>query len=224
MFRKLLLFVFLALTTAVPFGFTHAKDGVPLPDAQMDYGLNLHAPQAESEFQELKGKGPRPRSNRPAKPKKDTKPPGKKGAKKPKLKRDAKAPGKKVGKKPHSAIPKAPGKKRGLGAAAKQWSKGKPGHRLQNVYGHWKKHRKEFPEYKNAKQYANGAISFVRSPPPGTQAVARRVNGRRNGETMYYNRKSNTFAVVNANGKVKTMYRPTDGKKFWKNELKRWGY
>src|SRR5690606_35069476 len=39
---------------------------------------------------------------------------------------------------------------------------------VKNAFGHWKKHGAEFPEFINAKQYVEGAKSFMHNSPAGT--------------------------------------------------------
>ncbi|MFM0738145.1 RHS domain-containing protein [Paraburkholderia xenovorans] len=73
----------------------------------------------------------------------------------------------------------------------------------ENAYGHWKKHGAEFPEFQNAKQYVEGTKSFVSGPPSGTLTKI-----RPNGEVVFYDPGSNTFAVTTSNGTPKTMFRP----------------
>ena len=83
------------------------------------------------------------------------------------------------------------------------WTETKKSEPVNNAYGHWTKHSKEFPEYQNAKQYVDAAHNFVTNPPAGTLTTT-----RKNGDTIYYNPSSNTFAVKNADGVPKTMFRP----------------
>ena len=83
------------------------------------------------------------------------------------------------------------------------WTETKKAEPVGNAYGHWTKHGKEFPEYQNAKQYAEATHTFVNNPPAGTLTTT-----RKNGDTIYYNPSSNTFAVKNAEGVPKTMFRP----------------
>lgn len=97
------------------------------------------------------------------------------------------------------------------------WSSTKKKTATENAFGHWKDHGKEFPEYSNATQYVQGAHRFVSNPPRGTQS---RV--RKNGETMYYDPSSNTFAVVGPDGAPKTMFRPSAGSSYWQGQLKKW--
>lgn len=74
---------------------------------------------------------------------------------------------------------------------------------VENAYGHWSKHGSEFPEYQNALQYAEGAKDFVSHPPSGAL-----VKTRPNGDTVLYDPATNTFAVKDADGAPKTMFRP----------------
>jgi filamentous hemagglutinin len=74
---------------------------------------------------------------------------------------------------------------------------------VENAYGHWTKHKIEFPEYQNSVQYVKGAQDFVSNPPLGTLAIT-----RTNGDTVLYNPATNTFAVKDVNGAPKTMFRP----------------
>ncbi|MBM3074409.1 VENN motif pre-toxin domain-containing protein, partial [Lelliottia sp. RWM.1] len=83
------------------------------------------------------------------------------------------------------------------------WTETKKAEPVGNDYGHWTKHGKEFPEYQNAKQYVDASHNFVTNPPAGTLTTT-----RKNGDTIYYNPSSNTFAVKNSDGVPKTMFRP----------------
>lgn len=60
----------------------------------------------------------------------------------------------------------------------------------ENVPSHWKKHSSEFPEYSNASQYVGGAQSFVSKPPANVFTKT-----RTNGDTLFYDQATNTFAV-----------------------------
>jgi len=90
------------------------------------------------------------------------------------------------------------------------WTPGRPGDPVRNAYEHWKKHGSEFPEYKNAKQYVDGARDFVNNSPTGTLTKA-----RPNGDTLFYHPGSNTFAVTDASGALRTMFRPNSGINYW---------
>ncbi|WP_343463657.1 VENN motif pre-toxin domain-containing protein [Pantoea sp.] len=87
------------------------------------------------------------------------------------------------------------------------WSETKKKDPVSNAYGHWDKHKSEFPEYQNSKQYVEAAHSFVSNPPPGTLTKV-----RSNGERVYYNPSTNTFAVKRVDGVSRTMFKadPSD--------------
>lgn len=93
------------------------------------------------------------------------------------------------------------------------WTETKKTDPVSNAYGHWDKHKKEFPEFQNSKQYVDATHSFVSNPPKGTL-----IKPRPNGDTMYYNPSTNTFAVKNADGTPKTMFRPENGMEYWEKQ------
>jgi hypothetical protein len=70
---------------------------------------------------------------------------------------------------------------------------------------HWAEHGHEFPEYRNARQYEQGAIDFCRDP------ATRRFYYRHYGRPTigYYNPSTNTFAATSVDGKtIYTYFRP----------------
>jgi hypothetical protein len=81
---------------------------------------------------------------------------------------------------------------------------------VKNAFGHWKKHAAEFPEFVNAKQYVEGAKNFLHNSPAGTL-----MKTRANGDILKYHPGTNTFGVMDATGVPRTMFRPTDGMKYW---------
>jgi filamentous hemagglutinin len=85
---------------------------------------------------------------------------------------------------------------------------------VENAFGHWKKHGAEFPEFQNSKQYVEGAKRFVTDPPTGTLTKP----GSRPGDTLFYHPETNTFGVRGADGAPRTMFRPTDGAKYWERQ------
>jgi RHS repeat-associated protein len=84
------------------------------------------------------------------------------------------------------------------------WSTTKGKSAVENAFGHWKKHGTEFPEFRNAKEYVEGAQRFVNQPSQG--GVLSKV--RANGDTVLYDSASNTFGVRAADGAPRTMFRP----------------
>lgn len=93
------------------------------------------------------------------------------------------------------------------------WSQTASRSSVQNAYGHWRSHRGEFPEFANAKQYVEGTRRFIDSPPAGTL-----TRTRPNGDRLFYNPQTNTFAVQASNGAPRTMFRPTDGIDYWNRQ------
>jgi len=93
---------------------------------------------------------------------------------------------------------------------AKLWSSNRMKDSVDNAYQHFKKHRAEFPEIENAKQYVEKAHEFIKNPSPNTLTKI-----RSNGEKMFYNPGTNVFAVSNVNGSPKTMFKPSNGMKYW---------
>ncbi len=93
------------------------------------------------------------------------------------------------------------------------WTQTATKSRVQNAFGHWKKHGAEFPELQNSKQYADAVREFVTSPPAGTLTKT-----RPNGDVLFFNPQTNTFAVRASNGAPRTMFRPKDGPDYWSKQ------
>lgn len=74
---------------------------------------------------------------------------------------------------------------------------------VQNALGHFNKHKGEFPEFLNAKQYVEGAKKFLNNPPKGTLTKT-----RPNGDTLRYNPNSNTFGILDKFGTPRTLFKP----------------
>ena len=64
--------------------------------------------------------------------------------------------------------------------------------------------------------YIQQAHAFIADPPAGTETVQ-----RRNGDTLYYQAATNTFAVVDRNGVPRTMFKPDDGPTYWAQQKER---
>ena len=89
------------------------------------------------------------------------------------------------------------------------WSHGHNGG-SQNAQEHWEKHGREFPEFHSAEEYEQGALRFVTHPPPGTL-----TKSRENGDALYYDPATNTFAVKDRSGEPRTFFRPNSGRAYW---------
>ncbi|WP_261316876.1 hemagglutinin repeat-containing protein [Rhizobium leguminosarum] len=99
------------------------------------------------------------------------------------------------------------------GSSTSFWSSSGTKSAVQNAYAHWTKHSGEFPEFQNSVEYVQGAQRFVSSPPPGTL-----TKNRTGGDTLLYDPSTNTFAIRNANGAPRTMFRPTAGMAYWNKQ------
>lgn len=91
----------------------------------------------------------------------------------------------------------------GNGDGSTFWSSTKDKTPVENAYSHSTKHGAEFPEYQNSVQYVQAAQDFVNNPPEGTL-----IKTRSNGDTLYYDPSSDTFAVKTKDGAPKTMFKP----------------
>jgi uncharacterized lipoprotein NlpE involved in copper resistance len=66
----------------------------------------------------------------------------------------------------------------------------------------------------SAADYAAKVNAFVSKPPAGAKTAT-----RGNGDKLFYDPASNTFAVVNRRGLPKTMFKPDDGATYWQQQL-----
>ncbi|CAM2143151.1 filamentous hemagglutinin [Pararobbsia alpina] len=96
------------------------------------------------------------------------------------------------------------------GSNLPEWTAGKPRDMAMNAAEHWAKHGAEFPEIRSLNEYVVAASSFAKNPPSGTLTYK-----RKNGDTVLYDPKQNTYLVRRADGLPKTMFRPVDGIEYW---------
>ncbi len=89
------------------------------------------------------------------------------------------------------------------------WSRGHDG-ASANAQEHWEKHGADFPEIHSAQDYERAAQRFVTAPPSGTL-----IKHRTNGDTLFYDPATNTFAVVDRAGEPRTFFRPNSGRAYW---------
>lgn len=69
---------------------------------------------------------------------------------------------------------------------------------------------------KSADEYLSKVRAFTEATPKGTETVK-----RPNGDTLYYQASTNTFAVVDRNGVPRTMFKPDDGPTYWAEQKER---
>jgi pyocin large subunit-like protein len=64
--------------------------------------------------------------------------------------------------------------------------------------------------------YVRKAHAFVEHPPKGVETLA-----RANGDTLFYDAKTNVFAVADKAGTPRTMFKPDDGAAYWQEQKDR---
>ncbi len=69
---------------------------------------------------------------------------------------------------------------------------------------------------KSADDYLVKVRAFTEATPKGTETVK-----RPNGDTLYYQASTNTFAVTDRNGVPRTMFKPDDGPAYWAQQKER---
>jgi pyocin large subunit-like protein len=65
-------------------------------------------------------------------------------------------------------------------------------------------------------QFIKKAHAFVDHPPAGTETLT-----RANGDVLFYDAKSNVFAVAAKDGAPRTMFKPDDGRAYWDKQKDR---
>ncbi|BAC67909.1 RHS repeat-associated core domain-containing protein [Streptomyces avermitilis] len=74
---------------------------------------------------------------------------------------------------------------------------------VKNAFGHWKKHKSEFPNLNNAKEYVEAGTDFLRSTDP---SVLTRT--RANGDVIRFNPATDEFGVMDPSGVPRTYFKP----------------
>lgn len=90
---------------------------------------------------------------------------------------------------------------------------------LQNARGHWLEHKSKFKNI-TFNQYTKKAKYFIDNPPKGTlkKFRAETQKGKTTFKKIFYNVKSNTFAVSTKKGIPKTFFKPNNpnqGKRYY---------
>jgi len=65
-------------------------------------------------------------------------------------------------------------------------------------------------------QFIKKAHAFVDHPPAGTETIT-----RSNGDVLFYDSRSNVFAVAAKDGSPRTMFKPDDGRAYWDKQKDR---
>jgi len=66
---------------------------------------------------------------------------------------------------------------------------------------------------KDPEDFLRKVEAFTKSPPPDAEIVQ-----RPNGDVLIYQASSNTFAVLDRKGVVRTMFKPSSGQDYWQNQ------
>ena len=69
---------------------------------------------------------------------------------------------------------------------------------------------------RSADDYLTKVRAFVENPPRDVETVK-----RPNGDTLFYQAATNTFAVTDRNGVARTMFKPDDGPAYWAQQKER---
>lgn len=69
---------------------------------------------------------------------------------------------------------------------------------------------------RSADDYLQKVRAFTENAPRGTETVK-----RANGDTLFYQAATNTFAVTDRNGVPRTMFKPDDGPAYWAQQKER---
>jgi pyocin large subunit-like protein len=97
-------------------------------------------------------------------------------------------------------------------SATAEWSSANGMSAHENAEHHWRKHGAEFGS-KTVEEYEQAARDFVTHPPPGTEE-----KHEADGDTLYYNKQTNTFAVKRKDGAPRTMFKPDSGESYWERQ------
>lgn len=100
----------------------------------------------------------------------------------------------------------------GIDASVK-WASNRRNTAQENVAKQFRRNGEDFGAA-NANDYAAKASAFVSHPPAGVKTAV-----RGNGDKLFYDPASNTFAVMNKRGLPKTMFKPRDGAAYWTQQL-----
>ena len=97
------------------------------------------------------------------------------------------------------------------------WTNGKSGTSNSNLATHWEKHSAEFPELQSANDYYRATLNFTNDPPVNTLTKT-----ASNGDRLFYNPSTNTFAVTTKEGLPRTMFKPSPSEHGFSTNLEFW--
>ena len=95
------------------------------------------------------------------------------------------------------------------------WSSSRKGSPEENAQRSFDRNGEDFGA-SNLDAYVKKAHAFVDHPPAGTQKLK-----RTNGDVLFYDAKSNVFAVANKDGSPRAMFKPDQGGAYWEQQKSR---
>jgi hypothetical protein len=95
------------------------------------------------------------------------------------------------------------------------WSSSRKGSAEDNAQRSWQRNGQAFGAH-DEDDYIRKARAFVENPPAGVEKI-----NRRNGDTLFYDAKTNVFAVANRAGTPKAMFKPDRGADYWRQQKDR---
>lgn len=106
-----------------------------------------------------------------------------------------------------AAIPQVDGKP--------MWSANRENTAEQNAQAAFDRNGEAFGA-KTVDEFVQKAHDFTQNPGAGVKTIK-----RKNGDTLFYDAKSNVFAVMTKDGAPRTMFKPDDGPAYWQTQVER---
>ncbi|WP_304169760.1 hypothetical protein [Phenylobacterium aquaticum] len=94
-------------------------------------------------------------------------------------------------------------------AGKPMWSSSRKGSAQENAQRSFERNGEAFGA-SDMDAFVRKAHAFVDHPPAGAETLK-----RPNGDTLYYDAKTNIFAVANKDGVPRTMFKPDEGAAYW---------
>lgn len=92
------------------------------------------------------------------------------------------------------------------------WSSNRKYSAYQNATHHYEKHGAEVGA-RSYEEWLSMVHGFIHAPPEGVETLT-----RNNGDTLFYDSRRNVFAVMTKNGAPRTLFRPSDGARYWRKQ------
>ena len=92
------------------------------------------------------------------------------------------------------------------------WSSNRKYTAYENATYHYEKHGAEVGA-RSYEEWLAMVHGFIHAPPMGVETIA-----RNNGDTLFYDKKRNVFAVMTKKGAPRTLFRPYEGAAYWQKQ------